>query len=131
MTEPSESSQSSEPSAPPGPRRIRYCRECGRDLNGLGAIIVCVVEEDVPCHCMNRPSVDHRTGVDPRGLSPCMNSYCNTANPMYEYGCEECNFTLHVGVCRSCNGQGVYDRMGETRCVGDERGSHDNRGGSL
>lgn len=84
-----------------------------------------VREADVRCDCMDR-GMDPDTGIDPRGCRPCLGSCCNKNSPGYRWGCQECNFTKWVSPCGRCQGHGVYDLMGQTRCLGDDRGYHDN-----
>jgi hypothetical protein len=110
--------------------RIRYCRNCDRDLSGRGGLVEYVVQEDVRCDCMNH-ELDPRTGFNPGGHRPCLGANCNKGTDGERWGCEECNFTMWVYPCGSCSGHGVYDLMGQTLCVGDERGRHDNRGALL
>lgn len=112
------------------PQRVRRCRECGKDLNGPGKVIEVVVEEDVECPCMSY-ELDPRTGFDPHGHRPCPSRNCNKGTPGERWGCEDCNFTMWVYPCGSCSGDGVYDVTEYTRCTGDERGQHDNRGAFL
>lgn len=112
------------------PRRVRRCYNCDEDLNGRGGMIEYVSEQDVECHCMSRER-DPRNGMDTRGLRPCPSPYCNKGTPGERWGCEDCNFTMWVFPCGSCDGDGVYDLKQWTRCTGDERGQHDNSGAFL